>query len=128
MFKELKIDRLKTIETAIVISLVLLIIAWNYQDSLFIVLAFGILILSLVVPIVFYPFAKLWFGLGLLLGLVVTKILLTLIFLLIVTPVGIIRKLLGKDALFLKQFKKSKDSMFIIRDQTVTSDDLKNPF
>jgi hypothetical protein len=128
MFEGLKIDQKKNVETAILIAIALLIMAWKYQDERFIIGCIGILILSLILPIVFYPIAKLWFGLGLLLGFVTTKVLLTIIFFLMVTPVGLFRKLLGRDTLSLKKFKKGTASVMAIRNHKFIPEDLKNPF
>ena len=48
------------------------------------------------------PFNKLWFKFGLLLGKIVSPIVMCLIFFLVVTPIGIIMRLLKKDLLNLK--------------------------
>ena len=55
----------------------------------------------------FYPFAVIWFGLTTLLGEVVSKILLTVIYFVVLFPVSLIRQAMEKDTLDLKTFKKS---------------------
>lgn len=128
MLKRIEIDRLKNVETAVILALALLLVSYKYQDIRIAVTASIVLILGLIIPVLFYPLAKLWFGLGLLLGFITTKILLTVIFFLLVTPVGLIRRLLGHDALGLKKFKSDETSTFVIRNHNYTSEDLKTPF
>ena len=48
------------------------------------------------------PLNKLWFKFGILLGKVVSPIIMGIIFFLVVTPIGIIMRLIGKDVLNLK--------------------------
>jgi hypothetical protein len=48
-------------------------------------------------------------------GLISSRILLSVIFILIIIPVAILRKMGGKDRLMLKEFKKSTSSVFTER-------------
>ena len=48
------------------------------------------------------PLNKLWFEFGILLGKIVSPLVMGIIFFLVVTPIGLIMKLLGKDLLNLK--------------------------
>lgn len=94
---------------------------FNPQDALR--LAIAELIVILIAPLLLYPFTFLWLNLSELLGRVMSKVLLTLIFVLLVCPVGIIRKAMGKDALRLKRFKKEEDSVFTERHHSYTKTD-----
>jgi len=76
----------------------------------------------------YYPFAILWFGLSNLLGTIVSKILLSIVFFIIVLPVALLRRMLGKDSLLLKKFKKSSESVMKTRNQTYVATDLEKPF
>ena len=53
------------------------------------------------------PLNKLWFRFGLLLGKIVSPIIMGVIFFLVVTPIGLLMRLLKKDLLNLK-FNKEK--------------------
>ena len=53
------------------------------------------------------PLNKLWFKLGIFLGKIISPIIMGIIFFLVVTPTGLIMRLLGKDLLNLK-FNKNK--------------------
>ena len=48
------------------------------------------------------PLNKIWFRFGLLLGKVVSPLIMSIIFFLVVTPIGIFMKVLGKDLINLK--------------------------
>ncbi|GGI50907.1 hypothetical protein GCM10011425_21190 [Mucilaginibacter galii] len=64
-----------------------------------------LLALTLVHPKALAPVKWFWDNVGLVLGTVNTYILLFLIYFLIITPIGLIMRLLGKDALKLKPQK-----------------------
>jgi len=72
--------------------------------------------------------ARLWLGLSQLVGMVVSKILLTVIFFIVVTPTGLIRRLAGFDTLRIKIWKNDNSSVFKIREHTYTKDDIKTPY
>ena len=53
------------------------------------------------------PLNKIWFKIGILLGNVISPIVMSIIFFLVVTPTSFIMKILGKDLLNLKKNTKS---------------------
>jgi hypothetical protein len=79
-------------------------------------------------PAVFYPVSVIWMNLSDFLGKYVSKFILSIIFFVFVMPVGLIRKLSGKDNLKIRQFKKSKESVFFERNHVFTAEDMKNPY
>ena len=60
------------------------------------------LILGLINSRILNPLNKLWFKFGILLGKIVSPIIMGIIFFLVVTPIGFIMRVLGKDLLNLK--------------------------
>ena len=70
------------------------------------------------------PLNILWFKFGMLLGKYVSPIVMGLVFFLVVTPTGIIMRILNKDLLQLK--KKNINSYWIKRDNQKS--DMKNQF
>jgi len=60
------------------------------------------LILGLLNSSLLLPLNKLWFKFGIFLGKIISPIIMGFIFFLVVTPIGVIMKLLGKDILNLK--------------------------
>ena len=60
------------------------------------------LVVAIACPSILGPLNRAWAKLGLLLGQVFNPILLGVVFFLVVTPIAVIRRLLGKDSLHLK--------------------------
>jgi hypothetical protein len=65
------------------------------------------LILGLLNSKILAPLNKIWFKFGILLGKIVSPLIMGVIFFLVVTPIGLIMRLLGKDVLNLK-YNKNK--------------------
>ena len=70
------------------------------------------------------PLNKIWFKFGMLLGNFIAPIVMGIVFFLVVTPTGLIMRLLGKDLLNLK--KNNKNSYWIEKDNS--NSNLKNQF
>ena len=71
------------------------------------ILSLAFLILGLLNSKILYPLNKIWFKFGLLLGRIVSPLVMVIIFFLVVTPIGLLMRILNKDLLNLK-FNKSK--------------------
>ena len=69
-------------------------------------ISFAFLILGLINSKLLTPLNKLWFKFGLLLGKIVTPLIMGFIFFIVVTPIGILMRLLRKDLLNLKYNEK----------------------
>ena len=69
------------------------------------ILSLVFLILGALNSNILSPLNKLWFKFGLILGRIVSPIIMAIIFFLVVTPIGLIMRLLGKDVLNLKYSK-----------------------
>ncbi len=54
------------------------------------------------------PLNKIWFNFGILLGKMISPLIMGIIFFLVVTPIGVIMRVFGKDILSLKYNKKNK--------------------
>ena len=54
------------------------------------------------------PLNKIWFNFGILLGKMISPLIMVIIFFLIITPIGVIMRVFGKDILRLKYNKKNK--------------------
>ena len=122
------ISKKQATDTGMAMVLLLLLLGFILKNMLYFKIALPVLITNMIFPMIYKPLAIIWLGLSHLLGTVVSKILLTIIFFLIVTPVGVLRRLLGKDSLKLKQFKNSKNSVMEIRNITFGKSELEKPF
>ena len=65
------------------------------------------LILGLLNSKILAPLNKIWFKFGIFLGKIISPLIMGIIFFLVVTPIGLIMRLLGKDVLNLR-YNKSK--------------------
>ena len=71
------------------------------------IIAIIFLVLALINSKILTPLNKLWFKFGLLLGKIVSPIIMGIIFFMVVTPIALIMRIIGKDLLNLK-FNKEK--------------------
>jgi multisubunit Na+/H+ antiporter MnhG subunit len=115
-------------DTGLVIILIMLICFLISKNLIFIKLALSVTIITIIIPVAIKPFALIWFGLAELLGAVMSKVLLILVFFFIITPIGTLRRLLARERLQMELWKKETGSVFIIRDKRFTADDINNPF
>ena len=64
------------------------------------------LVLGLVNSKILSPLNKIWFKFGIILGKIISPVIMGIIFFFVVTPIGLLMRLLGKDVLNLKYDKK----------------------
>ncbi|WP_440927286.1 SxtJ family membrane protein [Candidatus Pelagibacter sp.] len=69
------------------------------------IISLSFLILGLLNSKILTPLNKLWFKFGMLLGKIISPLIMGIIFFLVVTPIGLIMRLFGKDVLNLKYNK-----------------------
>ena len=116
-------------DTGMALVLVSLLLGNNFvQLSYLNIVAIVLLIITMSVPVFFKPMAVIWFGLSHVLGLGMSKLILTVIYLVFVTPVGIVSNLFRNDPLKLSAFKHSRESVFKTRDHVFSKEDLIHPF
>ncbi|BAH77926.1 SxtJ family membrane protein [Solidesulfovibrio magneticus] len=115
-------------DTGMALTLVALIVFFVTREIRYVTIATAILLLDMIWPSFFKPLAKVWFGLSHVLGTVMSKVILTLTFFVVLTPMGLLRSLLGKDPMRVRQFKQGTDSVFRVRDHTFTAADVEQPF
>lgn len=103
----------------VVLSLLGGLLLWRDHNCYFylFILSAIFLFFGLTLPVVLKPVHKIWMTLSLLLGWLMTRVILTVLFYLIITPIGLLLRLFGKDFLTLK-FEKNKKSYWIPK-QTV---------
>jgi len=122
------ISKKEASDTGMAMTLICLLLGYFTKNIIYYKLAIPVLVINMAFPMFYYPFAIVWLGLTNLLGIFVSRILLSVVYIVILLPMGLIRRLMGKDALNLTGFKKAKTSVMITRDIEFTADDIKNPF
>ena len=115
-------------DTGMAMVLILLLVTLATRRNYVIFCAIGLLILNMIRPQIFRPAAVIWFGLSHVLGMGTSRIVLSIIFLVVVTPVGLIRKAFGRDSLKLKSFKKGHQSVMEERNHTFSAHDIVKPY
>jgi len=115
-------------DTGLAVVLVLLIIEYINRSNWIIIAAIAVLVLAMTSPKVFSPLAKIWFGFSHFLGLIVSKLILSIVFFFIVTPVGLVRKALGADSMKGKIWKKGEVSVLIKRNHRYVKEDIEKPY
>lgn len=81
------------------------------------VISLVFLILGLMNSKLLNPLRQLWFKLGMLLGVIISPIVMGIIFFLVVTPIGLFMKLLGRDLLRTKY--NNNKSYWIKREKSI---------
>ena len=115
-------------DTCLALSFLLLLIWFFTKNAHMVYAAMALLLLGMVFPRAMQAPARAWFGLSHLLGQVTSRLLFGIIWLLLVLPVGLIRRMLGKDALRLTLWKQGDASCFVTRAHVFRAEDLKNPY
>ena len=115
-------------DTGLALTLLFLIIGLFTNNIFFFKMTIPIILITMLIPSLLHPFAIVWYGIANFLGFFVSKIVLSIIFIILIVPLGLIRRLFGKDNLQLKQFKVSKSSVLINKNCTYSHKDIIKPF
>jgi hypothetical protein len=76
---------------------------WHTVTLVALIIATLFIATSFFMPQILSPLNRLWYGLGLLLGKIVSPIVLGLIFFVLITPVSLVTRLFGRDELKMKK-------------------------
>ena len=115
-------------DTGMAMVLLLLLIDIKMKREGILLVAVALHVLNMMMPMVYKPVAVAWLGLSNLLGTVMPKILLAILFFAVVTPIGVLRRLLGKDTLKLRDFKASNESTLLVRNHLFVGQDIERPY
>lgn len=88
----------------------------------------GALLVNMTFPGLYRLPAHAWFGFSTLLGTVMSKVILAVIFLRLVTPLALLRRLLWHDPMQLGQLENGTGSVIVARDHRFTAKDIQHPF
>lgn len=116
-------------EFAFIVGGVLLLIGglrwWHHKNYAFIILAAGTALVSLgaLIPNILRPLQKAWMTLALLMGWVMTRVILTVLYFLVLTPISLIARMTGKQFLNLKFREPKLSSYWVIRETGATNNE-----
>lgn len=132
------VNKFQMKDTGMAFTLICIFLSYLLKSNTWLLLGGGLLLLNMINSKAFKFPAMFWFSLSNLLGFVMSKVLLSLIFFLVIFPIGSLRKLFAYtnknksnnkiDSLKLFQWKKSNESVFKIKNYVYQSKDLSNPF
>ena len=122
------INKKECVEFGLLSILLTLISAIIRGDISIVTVAVVLVLITMILPFAFYPFAYLWFKLVRLMRNFGPAILLSIVFYLVVTPMGALRKLQGKNGLQRKDFKKGTGSVMRTRDHLYNTADFLRMF
>ena len=118
--KNIKSEKRDLRNFGIIVGLILLVISgflfWQENESLQIFLAIGItlFLIAIAIPAVLKPVYWMWMIFGIILGWFITRVILSLLFYVVVTSIGLTLRFFGKQFLELR-WDKSKESYWNFR-------------
>ena len=84
------------------------------------IISLAFLILVLTRSILLTPLNRLWTKFGIILGAIIAPIVMGVVFFLVVTPIGLVMKIIGKDLLSIK-YDKKKETYWVKRDKPTST-------
>ncbi len=120
-----RMQKEKATETCLVISTGLLFLYYMFQIKLLLAVAFFIGITGIFIKPLARLISWLWLKLGDLLGAVVSKIILSVIYFIFLLPIAVLYRLIKKDPL---KLKKNHNSFWVARDHKYSAKDMENPW
>lgn len=115
-------------DTGMAMVLICLLTGWITDTRQWFLAAIVVLVINMIWPRIYTLVAKAWLGFSHLLGTVMSKVILSVIFFVVLTPIALLRRVLGHDPMALKKWKKGTESVFETRDHTYTAEEIEQPF
>ena len=125
---KMPLNRKKNKDCGLVILFGLLVWYLHSDNKAFLWLSVFCILVSLMIPIVLTPISFAWYALSDAMGWLLSRFLLSAIFFCIITPIGALRRVIGKERLLTEQWKKSRESVFKDKNVRFSSSDIKNQF
>jgi len=122
------ITRKQNIDFGIVLTLALLVAGAIGQISILHKIAIATLLIAAIMPGLYHPYSWLWFKVAKRIEIFFSVVILFMVFYLVVTPIGLLRRGLSKDHLQIQHFRKSSKSVFSKKKVTYKKEDLVNQF
>jgi hypothetical protein len=118
--------REKQLETILVVSTALLLFFLIFNVSWLLYSAFALSLLALISKTFSYWFTRGWLGFSEILGYVMSRLIMTLLYFLILTPIALLYRVFNKDPLQLNRNSNRTGSYYTRRSHIYTAKDLEN--
>lgn len=115
-------------DTGMAFTLIALLIGLKTAHLAAYLSATGILVLAMAAPGLFRKPARAWLGLSVLMGRIASRLLMSILYFVIVVPMGMIRRFMGSDPLRTQEWKRSTKSAFRKGHGRFSARDLFQPF
>ena len=122
------ITKAQSKDTSLAFIFIFTILTLYKQELNFVYPALAFSIISMTFPQLFKPLAYLWFGLAEVMGTIMSKILLSLVFFFVITPLTLLIKMMGVDSMRIKAWHNGKNTAFIDRNHQFTKADIEKPY
>ena len=120
---ESKNTRLKSLETILVLVAALIIFFWLFNKKIFLLVALFLILIATSSDSLTNKITWAWLKFSELLGKVMSKVILSVVYFVVLLPIAFLYKLTGKDPLFLK---KRIDSYYFERNHQYSKKDIEN--
>jgi hypothetical protein len=124
----MQVSKEQSKDTGMAMVLLLLLGYARFRREWLLLGALALQVLVMTAPGLFKRVAVVWLGLSHAMGWMTSKVLLTAVFFIVVTPIGLARKLMGKDPMRLRAFKRGEASAMLTRNHTFTAADVEKPY
>lgn len=119
----MKTQKEKSLETLLILAGAFIVLFWIYNKKIFLLLALFLVLIGVVSPYIAEKISWCWLKFSEVIGYVMSKVILTIIFFIFLLPLSLLYKVFNKDALSLK---RKSNSYYTERNHTYTGKDLEN--
>lgn len=105
-----------SVGAVIIIVGIVLFLLDKTSYTIFLSIGGALVLAGYYVPLMLLPLQKIWMTLAVVLGFVMTRVILSILFYIVITPISFLSKLFKKDFLNLK-IEKDKSSYWNLRDE-----------
>jgi hypothetical protein len=123
-----KIDKNQCIDTGMAMVLLSLVAYFSTRRGTFVPVATAVLVVNMTAPRLFQPAAFVWLSFSHLIGAVMSRILLFIVYFVVVTPTALLRRAAGRDTLLLRKFKGGEESVMVDRNHKYSGRELVRPY
>ena len=124
----IRVDKNQAKDMGMVLALIFLLLAYHFNEKKLAVLAAALLLVDLIYPDIYGTAAKLWLGISNIIGTVMSRVVLAMIFFVVVTPVAFVKRIMGEDSLKLRKWKADEASFFKVRNHKFEGKDIDKPY
>ena len=116
-------NKSKSLETILVLVGILIILFWIYHKKIFLLASLLLILIATTSDFLTKKISFLWLKFSETIGKIMSKVMLSVVYIVILVPIAFLFRLTGKDQL---QMKKKKDSYYFGRDHLYTKNDIEN--